>query len=45
MISFRNYWGTRKREELLESLVIEDFNNQYQTVRPTKENRFCFHPL
>lgn len=45
IIRFRNFWGTKKRIELIESLMTEGFNNQYQTIQPEKETRFCFNPV
>ena len=29
-VAFRDLWGTRKREELLESLTVEDFDALYR---------------
>lgn len=44
-VFYRNLWGTQKREELLESLEVPDFNSLYETAGPAKENRFSFKPL
>lgn len=43
-VRFRNMWGSRKREELLESLDAPDFNDQYEAVSSAPENRFSFRP-
>lgn len=44
-INFRDFWGVRKREELLNSLEKADFDGQYQQAQPNRENRFSFRPL
>lgn len=41
-VVFREFWGTRKREELLESLHDETFDSRYTQAAPTVENRFSF---
>ena len=43
-VFFRQFWGTDKRAELLESLNAKKFAKQYESVEPTKENRFIFLP-
>ena len=43
-VAFREFWGTRKREELLESLRDEAFDSRYASAAPKKENRFSFWP-
>ncbi len=43
-VLFRHFWGTQKREELVASLSIPDFNAQYETTAPNKDNRFSFKP-
>ena len=44
-VAFRDLWGTRKREELLESLTVEDFDALYRPAEPSADNRFSFRPL
>lgn len=44
LVRFRQFWGTRKREELLDSLAATDFNAHYAQVVPTAENRYSFRP-
>lgn len=43
-IRFRHFWGTQKHEDLLASLKVKKFDAQYETVAPTKENRWSFRP-
>lgn len=43
-VLFRHFWGTRKREELVESLSAEKFSSQYEIVQPQETNRFSFRP-
>jgi hypothetical protein len=43
-VFFRQFWGVDKRAEILESLNAKKFAEQYETVVPTKENRFIFLP-
>jgi hypothetical protein len=41
---YRDFWGTRKREELLESLDRTDVAQNYVPATPTADNRFSFRP-
>jgi hypothetical protein len=41
----RHFWGTQKREELVASLSIPEFNAQYETTAPNKDNRFLLNLL
>jgi hypothetical protein len=43
-VLFRQFWGTDKRAEILESLKVKKFGKQYESVKPTEENRFVFVP-
>jgi len=45
IIHSRDFWGVKKREELLNSLDAADFDGQYQLVQPNRENRFSFRPM
>ncbi|HEX8090435.1 MAG TPA: type ISP restriction/modification enzyme, partial [Blastocatellia bacterium] len=45
IVRSRQLWGVTKREDLLESLKLEDLNAQYRTAVPIKSNRFSFVPL
>ena len=38
-VRFRHFWGTDKRNDLLASLEVEDFDSQYEITSPNKENR------
>jgi len=41
---YRDFWGTGKREELVESLAEPEFDNQYHTALPERANQFNFRP-
>jgi hypothetical protein len=41
---FRHFWGTTKRADLLASLDDQEFDAQYETAKPLKENRWSFRP-
>lgn len=43
-IFFRQFWGSRKREELLASLAAVDYAAQYQGTESNKDNRYSFRP-
>lgn len=43
-VLFRQFWGTKKREELLASLSAPDFDAQFQLAEPNKDNRYTFKP-
>jgi len=45
LINVRDFWGVKKREELLNSLDAPDFDGQYQLAQPNRENRFSFRPM
>jgi len=42
VVRFRNFWGVAKRADVLDSLKIENFNKNYDTVKPDKVKRFSF---
>jgi predicted helicase len=44
-VHYRQFWGTRKREEMVESLTNPTLNDGYQVTAPSPENRFNFRPL
>ena len=44
MISYRDFWGTKKRSELLESLSKSPFDGQYEISNPQPWNRLSFRP-
>jgi hypothetical protein len=43
-VHYRELWGTRKREELVESLQDEALESRYDNATPTHANRFSFQP-
>ena len=43
-VRFRHFWGTTKRADLLASLDAQDFDVQYETSNPRKDNRWSFRP-
>ncbi|MBI4479578.1 MAG: N-6 DNA methylase [Acidobacteria bacterium] len=43
-VRFRHFWGTNKRRDLLDSLKEKEFDANYQSAKPAKENRFSFRP-
>lgn len=45
IVRFRQFWGSSKRAELLESLSKKRFSTQYETAQPEKSNRFSFTAL
>lgn len=44
-VRYRQFWGNRKREELVESLAASDLNTNFETTSPASANRFNFRPL
>jgi hypothetical protein len=43
-VGFREFWGTSKRRELIDSLSAKDFENGYEPVNPEQSNRYSFRP-
>ena len=43
-VVFREFWGTSKRADLIDSLKFLDFDERYQTANPDKSNRYSFRP-
>lgn len=39
---FRHFWGVNKREEIINSLQAENFQQQYTMTHPIPETRFSF---
>ena len=44
VVRFRHFWGVTKRQELLQSLAKNSVTNSYETLSPTKANRYSFRP-
>ena len=42
--SYRDFWGTEKRQELLGSLAVTPFDDQYIIADPQTWNRLSFRP-
>ncbi len=43
-VYFRHFWGVSKREQLLDSLNNQDFDDFYQVSKPEQSNRYSFRP-
>ena len=43
-VSYRNFWGTEKRQELLSSLDVIPFDGQYEVADPQPWNRLSLRP-
>jgi hypothetical protein len=41
-VFYRNFWGTTKRVDLVDSLGAKPFGSDYLTPNPTAENRYSF---
>ena len=44
IVRYRQFWGSNKRADLLNSLNVPDVNNDYQPLEPVLENRYSFRP-
>lgn len=44
-VKFRNFWGSEKRAELLESLDAVQFDAAYELANPQDWNRLAFRPV
>lgn len=44
VVRYREFWGSKKREGLLESLSTSDFDGQYQHANPEVFNLHSFRP-
>ncbi|PSF34546.1 DNA methyltransferase [Aphanothece hegewaldii CCALA 016] len=43
-VYFRHFWGINKRQELLDSLNVKEFSNDYKIAIPDFINRYTFRP-
>jgi hypothetical protein len=43
-LRYRDFWGSSKREDILNSLNAPDFDAQYHTVTPAVDSRYSFRP-
>ncbi|TSA55287.1 MAG: hypothetical protein D4R38_00840 [Dehalococcoidia bacterium] len=44
LVRFRQFWGSNKRADLLNSLNVPKINNDYQPLLPVQDNRYSFRP-
>jgi len=44
LVRFRQFWGSIKRADLVNSLNVPNINNDYQSLRPVQDNRYSFRP-
>ena len=44
LVRYRQFWGSSKRSDLLNSLNVPDINNDYQDLQPILENRYSLRP-
>ena len=44
-VAYRDFWGTSKRQELIDSLSVTPFYDQYESADPQSWNRLSFRPL
>ena len=44
-VRFRDFWGVTKREDLLKSIDVTPFNDQYEVSDPQEFNKFSFRPV
>ncbi len=43
-VAYRDFWGTRKRQELMDSLSVTTFYDQYEIANPQPWNWLSFRP-
>lgn len=44
LVRFRQFWGSSKRADLLNSLNVPNINSGYQSLQPVQDNRYSFRP-
>ncbi len=44
-VRYRQFWGARKREELIEALNNRSLDEGFELTAPSRSNRFNFRPL
>ncbi len=44
-VRYREFWGTAKRAQLLESVQSSAFDDTYQPAAPDRSNRYSFRPV
>lgn len=43
-VRYRDFWGAKKCDELLSSVKVTAFDEQYEVAHPQAWNKFSFHP-
>lgn len=44
LVRYRQFWGSNKRADLLNTLKAANINSDYQLLNPSPENRYSFRP-
>jgi hypothetical protein len=44
-VRFRHFWGTTKRQDLVDTLKSKNFSASYTRVNPERVNRYSFRPV
>jgi len=44
LVRFRQFWGSTKRADLINSLNAPNINSEYQSLQPVQDNRYSFRP-
>ena len=44
IVRYRQFWGSSKRADMLNTLMAPDINSDYQLLQPVKENHYSFRP-
>jgi len=44
LVRSRQFWGSTKRADLLNSLNVPNINNDYQSLQPVQDNRYSLRP-
>jgi len=44
LVRFRQFWGSTKRADLVNSLNVSDINSDYESILPDQEGRYSLRP-
>jgi len=44
VVRLRHFWGVTKRQNIVDSLELDNIERVYQTAEPTRMNRYSFRP-
>ena len=44
LVRYRQFWGSSKRADLLNSLNVPNINSVYHVLQPVQDNRYSFRP-